>query len=190
MGVVRNIIIVLIALSLSLVIFAQDDSTPLMNWCDEGGSMYGHCTIPGDEALTNYLWEVGWYLAAVDRYEIALEDIPDRYIKKDAPFDEETADTSSSPKFKCKAITLPSLPGNAEYVTGELIHEGVTYQSVTIPAATYTANAAGETYNPEIIGDKHKVKIISKDGAFGVIKTKTYNFNCDGTFDATAGGIL
>lgn len=152
--------------------------------------MYGHCTIPGDEALTNYFWEVGWYLAAVDRYEIALEDIPDRYIKKDAPVDAETANPDSSPKFKCKSIKLPNVPATANSVTGELIHDGVTYQSITIAASIYTANAAGETYNPEIIGDKHKVRIIVKDFTSAVIQTKTYNFKCDGVFDSTAGGII
>ena len=187
----RNFIIVIIMMMISVPVLAQDDSGRFgMNWCDIGGPLEGTCTIPGDEALTNYMWELGWYLAAVDRHEILEGDIPDRYINTGAGVDEETSPGGSDKGYKCKSIKLPNLPDNAATVTGELVHRGTTYQSATIPSATYETFAAGEKYDPATVGRKHKVRIISKDAGGDVIKSKTYKFHCKGEFDPTAGGIF
>lgn len=171
--------------------FAQDESSPAMNWCNVGGPMEGKCTIPDDEALTNYFWEIGWYLAAVDRYEIALSDIPDRYIKK-VVITEEATDKDKKGEgssANCDAINLPGFGNTTVTVTGELIYEGVTYISQPVPAGTYETFAEGEEYDPSIIGDKHKVKITGTK-ANGKSKKKSYTFNCEGPFDPTAGGII
>lgn len=187
----RNIIIALIVLSFSLSIFAADDlPNSIMNWCDEDGPFAGQCTIPGDEALTNYLWELGWYLAAIDRSEISAADLPARFIKQDAAYDEETGSDDPDATYNCDSINLPSLPDGTTTVTGELVYGGTTYNSVTIPSSTYETYGEGQEFDPSIIGGKYKVKVEGKDSDGDTVKKKTYKFKCDGDFDPTAGGVI
>ena len=185
----RKFIIILISLLFSVAVYAQDLPDSIMNWCDDDGPFAGQCTIPGDEALTNYLWELGWYLAAVDRGEITADDIPDRY-KSDADFDEETASNLNDSEYGCDTITLPGLPDSATTVTGELVYQGNTYNSATIPSATYEAVGEGQEFDPSIIGGKYKVKVVGKDGGGDTVGKKTYKFKCKGPFDETGGGVI
>lgn len=187
----RYCVVAMLLILFTLPNFAQDESSPEMNWCNAGGPMEGKCTIPGDEALTNYFWEIGWYLAAVDRYEIALSDIPDRYIKNVVITSEDATDKDKKggAPANCDAINLPGFGGGIVTVTGELIYEGVTYISQPVPADAYENFAEGEEYDPSIIGDKHVVKVTAtKDN--GKTKKKSYKFNCEGPFDPTGGGLI
>lgn len=182
--------IIFVLFILSVGAYAQDLPDTIMNWCDDDGPFAGQCTIEGDEALTNYLWELGWYLAAVDRGEITASDLPDRFIKKDAPVDEETSNDDDDPKFGCDVITLPNVPGSAANVSGELVYQGATYNSVTVTSATYNTLGAGQAYDPSIIGGKYKVNILATDGAGDKVQKNTYKFKCEGDFDNTAGGLF
>lgn len=182
----KKLLIVIIVLLMTFVATAQD---PADNWCNPGGPMEGKCTIPGDEALTNYFWELGWYLAAADSYKISLDDIPDRFKKLSSPTS-GSGSSSTGRSANCGSVILPGLPDSALSVTGQLIYGGVTYVSETIPAAIYGALAAGETYDPSIIGDKHVVRIKGEDADGNRVFKKTYKFDCSGDFDPTAGGII
>lgn len=184
----KKLLIVIFVLLMTFAVTAQD---PTENWCNPGGPMDGKCTIPGDEALTNYFWELGWYLAAVDSYKISLDDIPDRFKKVSSSSSSgDDGGHSSGRDADCGSVVLPGLPDSAVSVTGQLIYGGVTYASETIPAAVYNALAAGETYDPSIIGDRHRVTIKGVDIDGNRVFRQSYKFNCSGDFDPTGGGFI
>lgn len=178
----KKFFVILVLLLFTSIAFA-DGGRFGDNWCNEGGPLEGQCTIPGDEALTNYMWELGWYLAAVDNHDIAPGDVPDRFIKTTEPVDAD-GDGEPDDPANCESIVLPDAADGAVTVVGELITEGITYESVPIPVGVYEANAAGETYDPYTVGRKHRVKITSKDADGNVIGEKKYTFKCSGNPDA------
>ena len=182
----KKFFVILVVLLFTSIAFA-DDGRFGENWCDEGGPLEGQCTIPGDEALTNYMWELGWYLAAVDNHDIAPEDVPERYIKSnsDADSGSSTEDSKDDDSGSCKSVTLPGSPNGTVTVIGELNHAGITYASDPIPVALYDSNVAGQTYDPALVGRKHKVKIVFRDADGDMISKKSYSFTCP----AVEGGI-